>query len=179
MSFAQKFREESIYTQTENGALALNTTSDARLDLFSTIGSLRQASEERIITLFAEAYKVDTLFATKILFYARDIREGLGERRTFKTLLKYLAEYHPEAIIPNLDLIGVYGRYDDLYCLIDTPVESEMWETMKNQFVEDYQNYQNLFLLYLHCFLLLSLTLRFDRHFELIFLYVFYPLIHN
>lgn len=143
MSFAEKFREESSKTYTENGALALNTTSDARLDLFAVIGSLRKASEERIQTLFSEAYKADPLFAVKILFYARDVRGGLGERRVFHVILKYLAEYHPDAIIPNLDLIGVFGRYDDLYCLVGTRIENEMWEVMKKQFEEDVANLKN------------------------------------
>lgn len=140
MNFADGLREQSILTYTENGATALNTTSDARLDLFSTIGSLRNANEARIETLFAEAYKADSLFAVKILFYARDVREGLGERRSFRVILKYLAKYHPEALIPNLDLVGVFGRFDDLYCLIGTEVEEQMWASMKRQFEEDLAN---------------------------------------
>ncbi|MFQ9889211.1 MAG: DUF2828 family protein [Streptococcus sp.] len=112
---------------------ARNTTGDARLDLFATIGSLRRADPERIELLFAEAYQADPLFALKILFYARDIREGLGERRVFRILLQYLAEYHPQAVIANLDLIGVFGRFDDWYCLIGTGVEDEMWSAMKQR----------------------------------------------
>jgi hypothetical protein len=120
--------------------VALNTTSNALLDLFGTIGSLREADDNRIKTLFAEAYNQDPLFATKILFYARDIREGLGERKTFRTLLVYAAEHHPEAIRPNLDLIGVFGRWDDLYSLIGTRLEEDMWAAMKKQFEEDLKN---------------------------------------
>ena len=89
-------------TYTENGAAARNTTGDARLDLFATIGSLRRADPERIELLFAEAYQADPLFALKILFYARDIREGLGERRVFRILLQYLAEYHRRQLLPTL-----------------------------------------------------------------------------
>lgn len=140
MSFADAMRNEGKFTRTENGAVALNTTSDARLDLFSTIGSLREADDTRVQSLFAEAYRQEPLFATKILFYARDIRGGLGERKTFRTLLRYAAEYHPEAIRPNLDLIGVFGRYDDLYVLIGTPLENDMWAAMKKQFEEDLKN---------------------------------------
>ncbi len=140
MSFADKMRKEGTFTRTENGAVALNTTGDACLDLFGTIGSLREADENRIHTLFAEAYKENALFATKIVFYARDIREGLGERKTFRTLLKYMAEVHPNALRPNLDLIGVFGRYDDLYSLIGTPLEADMWAAMKKQFEEDLKN---------------------------------------
>lgn len=140
MDFANAMKEESKFTRTENGAVALNTTSDARLDLFGTIGALRDADENRITTLFSEAYAQDKLFATKIAFYARDIRCGLGERKTFRTIIRYMAEHHPEALRPNLDLIGVLGRYDDLYELVGTPLEDDMWKAMKNQFEEDWKN---------------------------------------
>jgi hypothetical protein len=111
MDFANAMKEEGKFTRTENGAVALSTTSDARLDLFGTVGALRDADENRITTLFSEAYAQDKLFATKIAFYARDIRCGLGERKTFRTIIRYMAEYHPEALRPNLDLTGVFGRY--------------------------------------------------------------------
>lgn len=140
MNFAEAMRENGKFTRTENGAVALSTTGDARLDLFGTIGSLREADENRIATLFAEAYAQDKLFATKIAFYARDIRGGLGERKTFRTIIRYMAEKHPEALRPNLDLVGVFGRYDDLYELIGTPLEDDMWAAMKKQFEEDLQN---------------------------------------
>lgn len=142
MDFAEWIREQATKTYTENGAVARNTTGDARLDLFATIGSLRRADPERIELLFAEAYQADPLFALKILFYARDIREGLGERRVFRILLQYLAEYHPQAVIANLDLIGVFGRFDDWYCLIGTGVEDEMWSAMKQQLEADLKNFQ-------------------------------------
>ena len=140
MDFANAMKEENKFTRTENGAVALNTTSDARLDLFGTIGALRDADKNRIQTLFAEAYSQDPLFATKIVFYARDIRAGLGERKTFRTIIRCMAEKHPEALRPNLDLIGVFGRYDDLYELVGTPLENDMWAAMKKQFEEDLKN---------------------------------------
>ena len=70
----------------------------------------------------------------------RDIRGGLGERKTFRTIIRYMAEKHPEALRPNLDLIGVFGRYDDMYSLIGTPLEEDMWAAMKRQFEEDLKN---------------------------------------
>ena len=57
MSFADAMREEGRFTRTENGAVALNTSGDARLDLFGTIGSLREADKNRITTLFAEDFQ--------------------------------------------------------------------------------------------------------------------------
>ncbi|MCR4585586.1 MAG: DUF2828 family protein [Lachnospiraceae bacterium] len=140
MNFAEILKRESAFTRTENGAVALSTSGNACLDLFGCIGALREADEERIQRLFAEAYGEDPLFATKLAFYGRDIRCGLGERRAFRILMRYMAEYHPEALRANLDLIGVYGRYDDLYELIGTPLEADMWRAMKEQFEEDRRN---------------------------------------
>jgi len=140
MNFAEAAKGEAKWTHTENGAVALNTTGDACLDLFGTIGSLRGAGEYRAESLFDEAYMEEPLLATKIAFYARDIREGLGERKVFRDIIRHMALYHPEAIRPNLDLIGVFGRYDDLYSLIGTQVEDDMWLAMKRQFEEDVAN---------------------------------------
>lgn len=141
MNFADAARTNSHFTRTENGAVALNTTGSRCLDFYATVGALRNADELRIQSLFADAYNEDALIATKTAFYARDIRGcGLGERQTFRTIIRYMAEYHPEALRPNLDLIGVYGRYDDMYSLIGTKLEDDMWIAMKKQFEEDMEN---------------------------------------
>ena len=143
MRFVNLLLNETKLTQTENGAVALRTTSDACLDLFGTIGALRATEDARVERLFEEAYKENPLLATRIVFYARDIREGLGERKTFRTILRYMAFYHKEALLRNLDLIGEYGRYDDWYELIDTPLEDAMWKAMKKQFEQDWQALQD------------------------------------
>ena len=142
MNFAEAAKINSSETRTENGAYARNTSGDASLDLFSTIGSLREANENRVESLFAGAFAEDSLLATRIAFYGRDVRGGLGERETFRVILRYMANHCPKALRPNLDLIGVYGRYDDLYTLIGTPLEKDMWKVMKAQFEEDWANYQ-------------------------------------
>lgn len=134
MNFADAARNEAKVTQTTNGMTAYNTTDNGLLDLFATIGALRNADSTRIESLFAEAYKEDPLIATKILFYARDIRGGLGERRVFKILLKYIAQIHPEVLKNNIRLIPEYGRWDDLYELIGTPLQTDMWDVMREQF---------------------------------------------
>lgn len=133
MKFSQALENESRKTYTENGATAYNTTGDALLDLFGSIGSLRKRKQLDIERLFADAYNEDKLNATKCLFYARDVRGGLGERNTFRILLRYAAIHHPEAIRPNIDLIPFYGRYDDWYTLVGTPLEDIMWEIMRHQ----------------------------------------------
>ncbi len=135
--FAAALENESRWTLTENGAVALNTTGEACLDLFSTIGALRNTDDIRVCRLFEEAYQEDSLLATKILFYSRDVRGGLGERKTFRTILRYAADKHPEAIKWNIPLIGFYGRFDDLYSLVGTGLEDDMWKYMKSLFISD------------------------------------------
>jgi len=139
-NFADAARIENTHTYTENGAAALKKTSDPRLDLFAVIGALRPADDKRIGRLFDNSFDADPLFTAKILFYGRDVRGGLGERETFRRLLRHAAISHPEAVRPNLDLVGVYGRYDDLYCLIGTPLEDDMWAAMWKQWDEDLYN---------------------------------------
>ena len=139
--FAAAVANATKETRTENGAYALNTSNNALVDLYSTIGALRNTEDLRVQRLFSEAYKQDKLLATKIVFYGRDITEGLGERKTFRTLLKYMANYMPEALRPNLKYIGAYGRFDDLYELINTPLENDMWEVMKEQYEADRENF--------------------------------------
>ena len=48
MTYAKLMRRRAALTRTENGAAALNTTGDPRLDFFSTVGALREADEKRI-----------------------------------------------------------------------------------------------------------------------------------
>ena len=137
MNFAENLTRETSYALTENGAVCLNKTGDCLLDLFAVIGALRNADDNRKYRLFDNAVAEDKTLAAKILFYGRDIREGLGERETFRTLLAYAADRYKEIVVPNISLIGFYGRFDDLYCLVDTACEDEMWASMKEQFEKD------------------------------------------
>ena len=75
---------ESEMTVTENGCAAFRSTGSFCLDLFSFAGALRSAHASAIIDLFIRAYAESPDTAMKILFFARDIREGLGEKRFFR-----------------------------------------------------------------------------------------------
>lgn len=136
-TFANAATREAHMTTTENGAVALSTSSNAVLDLFSVVGALRNADESRIISLWKYAFRENPDLAMKTLFYARDVRGGLGERETFRTILKYAAVEAPESVKKNLPLVGYFGRFDDLYALVGTPCEDAMWQVMKEQFQMD------------------------------------------
>lgn len=131
MNFSEVMREESKWTKTENGADAKNTTDSALLDMFATIGSMRTRSEDEIIQKFELAFQEDPLGAMRCLFYCRDIRGGQGERRVFRVLLPYMAEKHKNELEKNLRLVPEFGRFDDFYSLIGTPLEDRMWECVK------------------------------------------------
>lgn len=111
--------------KTANGMATNSTTGSGRVDLFGAIGSLRAQDDENVIKMFARAYGENKVDALRILFYARDVRGGQGERKTFRTLIRYLARTEPEVLLKNLHLVAVYGRWDDLFELIGTPLEGE------------------------------------------------------
>ena len=135
-----ELKEEANKTFTENGAVTFESTGANCLDLFASIGALRGANECEILARFISAYAENPDLATKILFFARDIREGLGERETFKTIIKNLAFSHAETVRKNLQYIPEFGRFDDLLCLIDTPCEEDALTFLKQKFDEDMQN---------------------------------------
>ena len=116
---------EANRTYTENGAVSNRSTFSDCLDLFGTVGGMRHASEEMILDRFVRAFAEDRDLAVKILFFARDIREGLGERRVFRVILQFLADYAPETVRRNLGYIAEYGRFDDLLALMDTSCEMD------------------------------------------------------
>lgn len=133
----QFLKRETNLTTTENGAVTYQTTTSDCLDLFAAIGAIRRASEKEIISRFQKAYAEDPDIAMKILFYARDVRGGLGERRTFRTILKWLAEEHAASVRKNIENIAEYGRFDDLLALMDTPCEKDALSYISQQLKKD------------------------------------------
>lgn len=76
------------------------------------------------VALYAYEYGnlPETAISVKWLFYARDVRGGLGERRLFRACMVPLAKEFSEYVAPVVALVPEYGRWDDLWCLLDTPV---------------------------------------------------------
>ena len=137
MTMLKALIRESNKTLTENGAVTHVSTYSDCLDLFATVGALRQASEQEILNRFIRAYTEDADKAMKILFYARDIRGGLGERRVFRTVMTYLAANEPASVRKNIEFFGEHGRYDDLLSLMGTPCEKDMLAYVSEQFAAD------------------------------------------
>lgn len=136
----KKSEEFDNLTLTENGAVALKTTGSKTLDLFGSCGAIRNWHEKEVVRAFKESYRENPLYAMKLLFYARDIRGGLGERDVVRTWLHWLGNNEPEVVLKNMNLIPYFGRWDDLYCLVGTKVEKQMFSFMAKQIVEDFRN---------------------------------------
>lgn len=135
--FVNAMRAEGNLTTTENGAVAHASTGRRVLDFFGVAGALRTRDTEEILRLFKGAFAEDPLMALKTVFYTRDIRGGLGERRTVQVILKYLAESNPDVVINNLELVPYFGYWKDLFVLENTPVEHAMFYLLKAQFDAD------------------------------------------
>lgn len=136
-TFMNAMNNANNYAVTENGALTHKSTMSGLLDMFALGGAYRTRSDADCILLFKKAYEEDALRALKCLFYLRNVRGGQGERRFFRVVLKWLAKNHPEDVIRNLENIPFYGRWDDLYALVGTPVEDKMFYLIKQQLVLD------------------------------------------
>lgn len=130
-------KKEANMALTENGAVTYRSTQSDCLDLFAAIGALRSSNEEEIINRFVKAYTENPDLALKTLFFARDVRGGLGERKVFRVCLKWLAVNAPASVRKNLIHVAEYGRWDDLLCLMETPCEREVLDLMKAQLETD------------------------------------------
>ena len=139
-AFLNGLKEETNFGYTENGAIKRNTTNSNLLDMFAMGAAMRNRSEEDCILMFQKAYKENPTYALKCLFYIADARGGQGERRFFRVCYKWLAKNDVEAARRNMKLIPEYRRWDDLYCLVDTVLETEMFAFLKEQLALDIQS---------------------------------------
>lgn len=145
MSFMNAMRNEMLenfnQSVTENGAVGYRTTGKSLLDINFAVASLRSASENEVIERFKRAFFEDKILAMKWLFFARDIRGGLGERRLFRTAMSFVADYEPAMVEKVIPLIPEYGRFDDMWALLDDeklcPV---VMEYVKKQLDSDIHN---------------------------------------
>lgn len=161
MNALQAMKMQLNVARTENGDLAYKSTGSACLDFFSLCGGMRrngcgkpkncsrnffnglllntgcQQPYTDLDKLFAKAYAENPVVAIKILFYMRNIRGGLGERNSFRVLLKELAKFYPEMAKQIVYAVPEYGRWDDLLVLLDTSVKDDAIALIKSQIEKD------------------------------------------
>ena len=139
MSFVQITKELLNQTITENGDKAFVSTLSPCLDYFALCGGKRFYLKD-CASLFVKAFMEDKKTALKLLFYTRDIKNGLGERRVFRFLFSSLCLSYPKIAKKVIPYVPEYGRYDDLLATLLTPVEDVTIELISKQLKEDMEN---------------------------------------
>lgn len=126
-TFLENLEEYGNTSTTENGAIGYRTTNSALVDTMYNITNYREADTETIHQAIENIYEEEGIeIATRFLFFARDCRGGLGERRFFKEGIEKLlmlitgADQSEVVMSSLLDLVTEYGRYDDIIPLIAT-----------------------------------------------------------
>jgi hypothetical protein len=131
--------ESLEYTVTQNGAKTHRSSGSSLLDFFSRAAAMRSASTESLIDLFSKALEENFTYAVVALFNIRDVRGGLGERRVFRVLFKYLATHYSTQTTMLLEFVPEYGRWDDILTSCKgTPVYDTALSVYANQLQEDY-----------------------------------------
>lgn len=120
---------------TENLMPTHSTSGSPVLDFFFKMGGTRQLGEDDIVRMFLPAYAEDKELTTKAMFALRNVRGGMGERRAFRLVARWVANNDPQIIKDNLHNIPHFGRWDDvLYVCLGTPVERDalrfIWDAL-------------------------------------------------
>lgn len=136
-SLKETLNNEFDNSVTENGALGYRTTGKELLDINFAVTSMRNWTEYKIIDKFMKAFYENKKLAVKWLFYVRDAREGVGERRLFRVCAKELSVTHPDIIKAVIPLVPEYGRWDDLWCLLDSKLRYDILDLVEKQLSKD------------------------------------------
>lgn len=102
---------------TANGAVTNSTSLNYCLDMFFLAGASRNMTEGDIKTIFSKAYFENKEVALKVLFWARDIRGGAGERRFFRYCMEYLREASMDEFDQLMIHVPEYGYWKDVFSI--------------------------------------------------------------
>ena len=139
--FIEKMEEATNIAYTENGAVTYQTSLSDLVDFLASGGATRDWNDFEINRMVRKAFVENPIIATKLLFYFRDVQFGQGERRMFRTAMTMLAHEYPVIAVGAIRFIPKYGRFDDLYAFVGTPVENEMWSFVSWQLLQDAKSY--------------------------------------
>ena len=119
------------------------------VDLYLLVPKIRNISDSELIRKWNTIFYNDRKTAMKFLMYLRDPRDGLGERKAFRTILHYMGNTQPKLIgelirtyMPalNSSIIPFIGRWDDLWVLLDTKVANDVYKLITVALTTDIMN---------------------------------------
>jgi len=146
MNFIENL-ENNVKTTTENSAVAYATTGSKLLDFFYKVSSFRKNPVD--YSLFDEAYYQDKAMTLRFLLFLRDVREGMGERDTFRKLLLHLTEIDMSISNRFIYMVDLpkFGRWDDYIFLFantkDESLKIYIAGILQGQLDDDLYNYSN------------------------------------
>lgn len=134
--FIDNLKDTLNVSTTENGALGYATTGKALVDFNFKVASMRNWPEETIKREFKKVWYENKELALKYLFYVRDVREGLGERRLFREAITEIIDNLDSRVF---DWIMKFGRADDLLVFLGTKLEKDLIDYIQVQLEKDMQ----------------------------------------
>ena len=111
--------------KTDNGMDAFHSTNSALVDLFFDIGASR-GRFKHIEPMITKSLATDPEQTVRLLLWARDAREGAGERQHFRDAIRLLANnghLDDEKVMRLCPKIVELGRHDDLFAFVGTEFE--------------------------------------------------------
>lgn len=119
---------------TTNGMKTNSSSGDPCVDLFFAIAASRGKDMSKP---FMAALAFDDLTALKILLWARDVREGAGERETFRSILRHLETHAPQDLRRILPYIPFFGRWDDLLIFTRPDIKSVAYSLILHALINE------------------------------------------
>lgn len=119
--------------RTKEGAKAYKNAVNMCVEFFSKAGSLYAtpkkksfySGETTALDLFVNAFTEDQVTSLKLMLWLRDCRGGAGNRSGMREIIQFLAGTDPKLVSLNMHQIPIYGRWDDLKALFNTPLREE------------------------------------------------------
>jgi len=140
-----KAMEKNEKKLTENGAVGFATEGHKIVDLNFAIPSFRTEVDT---ALFEEALNEDKVLTLKWLLFLRDVRGGVGERKSFRDFMVYLAKAHEDIAVKLINEVDIaeYGRWDDILDIYfntkSKRVQFAIRSKVIGQFIDDMKNYK-------------------------------------
>jgi hypothetical protein len=139
-----KSGEKAQLQHTENGAVGYSTSGKHLLDMNFRVSSYRSMSPDKITNDFIKAFNEDKNLAIKWLYFARDVREGLGERNLFRACIHHLFAANKSEMAEELiKAISEYGRWDDIFSVFGTQYEDLAIKEIERQLLFDVNQIDN------------------------------------
>lgn len=114
--------------RTTNGMKARASSANSVVDLFYKIGASRGKD---ITGDFTAAFVENKELTLRVAQWARDVREGAGERQIFRDVLKHLEKTDREAASLLIRKVPELGRWDDLLVFTDSELKAQAFDLIK------------------------------------------------